>query len=325
LWGTSPQKTKLSNFDILEKRDLRVTSPLGLGFKSLPARHCVLPVPFETWLREYVREPTAFRYTKMIRQLSRLGDISNPDKIRTLICTHQVSEGRKEMLANTYDYYVRYNGLTWTKPRFTREEKPIFLPLESELDQLISNARDKMSIFLQFLKETGADAGEAWKLRWIDVNTQSNKVGIIPTKNHSARTLVVSSNMISRLMTFPHANERVFASKNLDRFRWRYQRMRNDLSKKLENPRLNEIAFKTFRHWKATHEYYRTKDILHVKQILGHKRIENTLIYTHLVHFESDDYLCKTAKTLLEATALIEAGFEYVTEMDGVKLFRKRK
>jgi hypothetical protein len=26
-----------------------------------------------------------------------------------------------------------------------------------------------------------------------------------------------------------------------------------------------------------------------------------------------------------EATALIEAGFEYVTEMDGVKVFRKRK
>jgi len=124
----------------------------------------------------------------MIRQLSRLGDIENTDKIRTLICTHQVSEARKEMLSNAYDYYVQYNGLTWIKPRFTREEKPIFLPLESELDQLISNARDKMSIFLQFLKETGADSGEAWKLRWIAVNVQINTVAITPTKNHNART-----------------------------------------------------------------------------------------------------------------------------------------
>jgi hypothetical protein len=65
------------------------------------------------------------------------------------------------MLANAYDYYVQYNGLTWTKPRFRREEKLMFLPLESKSNQLISNARDKMSIFLQFLKETGADAGEA--------------------------------------------------------------------------------------------------------------------------------------------------------------------
>ena len=50
-----------------------------------------------------------------------------------------------------------------------------------------------------------------------------------------------------------------------------------------------------------------------------------TLVYTHLVNFESDDYICKVAKTLEEASALIEAGFEYVTEMENIKLFRKPK
>ena len=73
-------------------------------------------------------------------------------------------------------------------------------------------------------------------------------------------------------------------------------------------------------------EYHRTKDILHVKWLLGHKKIENTLIYTHLVSFENnEEFICKTAKTLQEASSLIEAGFEYVTEMEGIKLFRKRK
>ena len=33
----------------------------------------------------------------------------------------------------------------------------------------------------------------------------------------------------------------------------------------------------------------------------------------------------KTAKTLKEASELIEAGFEYVTDMDHCKLFRKPK
>lgn len=54
-------------------------------------------------------------------------------------------------------------------------------------------------------------------------------------------------------------------------------------------------------------------------QLLGHKNIKNTLIYTQLQNFQGDDYVCKAAKTL------VEAGFEYVTEMDGTKLFRKRK
>jgi hypothetical protein len=57
----------------------------------------------------------------------------------------------------------------------------------------------------------------------------------------------------------------------------------------------------------------------------GHKNIKNTLIYTQLINFEDDEYIYKTVKSLKEATELIEAGFEYVTEMDGCKLFRKRK
>jgi hypothetical protein len=72
-------------------------------------------------------------------------------------------------------------------------------------------------------------------------------------------------------------------------------------------------------------EYHRTKDILHVKQMLGHKSIQSTLIYTHLVNFEDDQFICRVARTLKEAEDLIEAGFDYVTDMDDAKLFRKRK
>ena len=97
------------------------------------------------------------------------------------------------------------------------------------------------------------------------------------------------------------------------------------LAKKLQNPRIRKINLRTFRHWKATMEYHKTKDILHVKTILGHVNIQNTLVYTHLVDFEEDDFIAKTARTIKEACQLIEAGFEYVTEMDGAKLFRKRK
>ncbi len=72
-------------------------------------------------------------------------------------------------------------------------------------------------------------------------------------------------------------------------------------------------------------EYHKTKDILYVKELLGHKNINNTLIYTPLVNWEHDNYICRTAKNIEEASNLIEAGFEYVTDMDRIKLFRKRK
>lgn len=62
-----------------------------------------------------------------------------------------------------------------------------------------------------------------------------------------------------------------------------------------------------------------------VKKLLGHKSLNNTQIYVQLLLDQADDYSCEIAKTLQEATKLIEDGFGYVTEMEGARLFRKRK
>ena len=68
-------------------------------------------------------------------------------------------------------------------------------------------------------------------------------------------------------------------------------------------------------------EYHRTKDILHVMQLLGHKNIRNTLKYTQLVNFQDDNYVCKVTRDPEKIKKLIEAGFQYVTEQDGLKFF----
>ena len=48
--------------------------------------------------------------------------------------------------------------------------------------------------------------------------------------------------------------------------------------------------------------------------MLGHKKLENTEIYTHLINFESDEWHVSTAEGLEEEKKIIEAGFEYVKE-----------
>jgi hypothetical protein len=44
-----------------------------------------------------------------------------------------------------------------------------------------------------------------------------------------------------------------------------------------------------------------------------------------LINFESDEYHTATSKSLKEDENLLKAGFEYVTERDGIKIYRKRK
>jgi integrase len=107
-----------------------------------------------------------------------------------------------------------------------------------------------------------------------------------------------------------------------------YQKQRDTLARKLENPRLLDIKFHTFRHWKATMLYHQTKDILFVQRFLGHRSIKNTLRYIQLdaaIYSEEDDqFVCKAASTVDDAMSLIELGFEHVCEFDGIILFRKR-
>ena len=121
-------------------------------------------------------------------------------------------------------------------------------------------------------------------------------------------------------------SNRIF-SKNQNSVRRIFERQRATMARKLQNPRLLQIHFHTFRHWKATNEYARTKDILHVMRLLGHKRIQNTLIYTQLVNFGEKDWNVQVAHNIDDACELVKVGFEYVTGEygDGGKIFRKRK
>lgn len=130
--------------------------------------------------------------------------------------------------------------------------------------------------------------------------------------------------MLDELIQHPQLIKMQEIIVNLHSFTTHY--LLHNHSKVLRNSALLEkILFHTFRHLKATMEYHRTKDILHVKQLLGHRNINSTLLNTQLVNFESDDFHVRVTKTLKETRELAKAGFEHFTKIDGVQVFRKRK
>jgi hypothetical protein len=72
-------------------------------------------------------------------------------------------------------------------------------------------------------------------------------------------------------------------------------------------------------------EYHKTRDILHVMQMLGHRNINNTLVYTRLIDSKEDDYVARIAHSEQEVCQLIESGFEYICDFGENKIFRKPK
>jgi integrase len=145
-----------------------------------------------------------------------------------------------------------------------------------------------------------------------------------PVKGHHPRQIQVSNSLISKINALPRNSEKVFSTTygNLATCLFK---LRRKVARNLDNPRIMKISFVTFRHWGATMLYHQTRNILLVKNLLGHKKIENTMKYTQLIQFKDDEYEVTSATTVEEAKTILAAGFDYITEKNGIMIFRKPK
>jgi integrase len=166
------------------------------------------------------------------------------------------------------------------------------------------------------------------KLKWIDIDTERRTISITPSKGSNPRILPISEKLKGMLSTLKRKTEKLCTMKKHS-LRTSYEELRKRTATKLNNPRINKITLHTFRHFKGTTEYHKTKDIIHVKTVLGHKSITSTMVYINIEQAiflnQTDEFTAKIAHNETEAIQLIETGFEFICDMNGTKLFRKRK
>ena len=278
--------------------------------------------------KQGLKDTTIKPRISLLKVLTKSGvDLLNPESVKEGIARQTTwCEGRKDNAVNAYNNFVIMHGLQWNPPKYKRINKLPFIPTETELDQLVAGCGQRTATFLQILKETAARCGEAWQLHWTDIDFKNRIITITPEKGSNPRQFKISMTLISMLNALPRNQQQIWNAK-LRSIRRNFQHCRKKVATSTQNPRIQKITFHTFRHWKATMEYHKTKDILHVMRILGHKNITNTLRYTQLIQTDDDEFISKVAKTVQDACALIDAGYEYVTEFQdqGVKIFRKRK
>jgi len=266
---------------------------------------------------------------KTLKFLSKHTDLNNPESVKSFIASLTSGDGYKHNLCLSYDKYAKYCGIEWKMPTYKRTDRRIKLPTKEKLEMLIASARKPLNIKLQMSMETGLRPVELCNLKVKDIDLTQRLVYPTTAKNGASRTLKISNSLTAQLIDHITSNslapnDKLFkgTAENYSKY---YRQRRNALAKKLQDPTIHLIRLYDFRHYFATMTYHKTKDILFTKQQMGHKKLETTLIYTQLLNLNDDEWTCKTAKNVTEATQLIEAGFEYITEIDGLKLFRKRK
>lgn len=287
---------------------------------------------FALWMeKQGYRRPTVRGAVSSLKSIDRRTNLLDVQSVLGYLARIHVSEVRKENLSDFLENFYKWKGMEFHKPRYKRVNKLPFIPTENEIDQLIGGVGRKTAAYLQLLKETGVRAGEGYNIKWSDIDSERSVINIVPEKGSNPRQPKISGRLAAMLNALPHKWTFVFHSPDmdagisLDHFRRVFCRQRMKTAEKLENPRIRQISFKTLRHFRATVFYHQTRDILATMQLLGHRNIRNTLVYTHLVNWESDDFISKVATSQKEITELIEGGFEFILQKDGLAYFRKRK
>jgi integrase len=292
-------------------------------------------VQFDITLKNKGRTTETRRtYTTALYTLIKKGaNILDPESVEETIAKQEKWTIRaKRNYTDWYSRFAKFLHLDWEKPLYKASIKVPFIPLEAEIDQLIAGCPRKSSIALQIAKETAARKGEITRIQWIDIDFEANRISINqPEKGSNCGIYQVSKKLIERILTLPRTSGKIFGDGAYitDSLENMLIRARNRLAESLCNPKLRQIHFHTLRHWAITNYAHKVKDPFLVQQFARHKDMKCTMRYVHLESIvyqrtENDAWTVRAAKTAEEAMELLKVGFDYVTEFEGLKLFRKR-
>jgi integrase len=264
---------------------------------------------------------------KALSYLGKHTSLEEPEAVKLLIAELKASDGYKRNLCIAYNKYCKFYSITWTMPKYREPAKNIALPTKEKIKMLIADAGYVLSTKLTLSMETGLRPIGLCRLKVKDLDHKT----INPTtaKHGNPRTLPISESLkqkleehITREKLTP--NDLMFKGDAND-YGKKYRQMRNRLAEKLKDPTIRNIRLYDLRHYFCTKKLNDIGNPYTVMVLMGHTKLITTQRYMHLLNFNDDEWTCTGATTAKEATKLIENGFQYVTTIEGIQLFRKRK
>jgi integrase/recombinase XerD len=287
-------------------------------------------------------EITIEKNVESLNWIAKQADLTNPVKVWHKIGSQETwKSGTKQRTASAYKSYAKIMKIAIPEDLdFNKwvllDRLPKYIPTENEITQLISGCNQQTATMLQLLYECGIRSGEAWLLKWenfdferktLTLNAENCEKKGIPRQFKISDKLIAMLNLL-KLKSKNSSYIWNIGAVGLENFRSNYWIQRKQLALKLQNPNLIKVTLHTLRHYYACKLYHETKDLLLVKAKLGHRNIQNTLVYTRLVDWEQPDtWTVRRPTTSKEEDELIEAGFEYVRFDDRLQtpIYRKRK
>jgi integrase len=267
---------------------------------------------------------------KALSFLAKRTSLNKPEAVKMVIANLTTSNSHKKNLVTAYQHYCSFYQVKWNKPSYKQDAKNIALPTKEKIMMIIAEAGKVLGTKLQLSLETGLRPVELCRLRVKDIDLEHKTVNPTTAKNGNPRTVPFSESLrlkirerILRKNLKPE--DRLFGNGTADNYSSDYREVRNRLAEKLKDPSIRTIRLYDLRHYFCTKKLNDISNPYVVMVLMGHKNLRTTQRYMHLLNLNDDEWICTGATTAKEAMKLIEAGFQYVTAIEGIQLFKKRK
>ena len=219
-------------------------------------------------------------YARKIKFLNKHLDLDNPYETEKYILSLDNASKYKSTLLMAYFHFCRANSINWTPLRLKTQSMPITVPTEERIDKIIGRCSLKYITTFQISKH-GLRPDEVSKITLRDIDLQRGLLAVRTSKLDAERTTRLKEYALENLRTyirrktFTKLDVSIFSKSNILRDQWGTYRKRAYLN--FRDQELLKIRLYDLRHWFAASEYIKTRDLLHVKYLLGRRHIESTM------------------------------------------------
>lgn len=212
---------------------------------------------FKTYLRD-TRKSSNSTINKYISALSKMYNLGISNKLLTINPVKEIKKLRED------NYKIRFLTI--------EEEKRLFNIVKNKFPYLYS-------IVICAL-QTGMRKGEILNLQWYQIDFEYGFIEILQSKSGKARKIPLSTSLKNILEQIPKESTYVFINPLTNK---PYTDIHNSFNTVLKEANINNFRFHDLRHTVATRLVEKGIDLVVVKEILGHSKIDTTMRYAHAV------------------------------------------
>jgi len=177
---------------------------------------------------------------------------------------------------------------------------------EDEIKRLVENCPPYFKPIIITALTTGMRKSEILNLKWKNVDLTNGIIFLTDTKNGRMREIPICTLLYDKIQECKKlaVGEYVFCSSKGKPYS---KDIRTMFLRILDKARISDFRFHDLRHTAASYLVMQGVDLLTVKEILGHQRIEMTLRYAHLSPLHKKSAIELLGMKIAEATATTTA------------------